>query len=80
MKDAELVGWLATAVLISNYLLLQINIISPVKSPKIFMLIQLFGSVLLLITALLLQFLPLIVLELVVIAINVFRLAQMLMR
>lgn len=80
MKDAELVGWLAATVLISNYLLLQINLISPAKSPKIFMLIQLLGSVLLLITALLLQFPPLIVLELVVIAINVFRLAQMLMR
>lgn len=80
MKDAELVGWLATAILISNYVLLQVNIISPDKSPKMFMLIQLFGSILLLITVLLLQFLPLIVLEVVVIAINVFRLMQMLMR
>lgn len=80
MKDAELVGWLATSILISNYILLQINIISPAKSPKLFMLIQLLGSVFLLITALLLQFLPLIVLELVIIAINVFRLMQMLMR
>ncbi len=80
MKDAELVGWLATSVLISNYILLQINIVSPVERPKMFMLIQLFGSILLLITVLLLQFLPLIVLEVVVVSINVFRLIQMLMK
>ncbi|TAH17743.1 MAG: hypothetical protein EAZ08_13000 [Cytophagales bacterium] len=80
MKDAELIGWIATAALISNYFLIQLNVISPAKSPRIFMLIQLVGSTLLLVTALLLQFLPLIVLQVVIIAINVFRLMQMLFR
>jgi len=80
MKDAELIGWIATAALISNYFLIQMNVISPAKSPRVFIVIQLVGSTLLLITALLLQFLPLIVLEVVIIAMNVFRFMQMLFR
>lgn len=80
MKDVDLIGWIATAALISNYFLIQMNVISPAKSPRIFMLIQLIGSTLLLVTALLLQFLPLIVLQVVIITINVFRLMQMLFR
>ncbi len=80
MKEAELVGWIAVAVVLTNTFLMSFNFLSPAKNIKLFMCVQLFGAGLLLATALLLNFLPLIVLEVVIIALNVFRLAQMVVK
>ncbi len=80
MKDAELIGWIAVAVLLSNHFLLSWKIFSPEKNLTTFFIIQFLGAVLMLFTALLLNFLPLIVLQGVIIATNIYRIAQLLMR
>jgi hypothetical protein len=77
MKDAELLGWISVVVLMSNYLLTNLKIFSPISNPKIFFAVQLLGASLMLVTALLLNFLPLIVMEGIVIAVNVFHLMKL---
>ena len=76
MKEAELVGWIAVAVSLTNQFLINTGIINLQKKLTLFLGLNLISSVLLLVTAILLNFMPLIVLELVVIAMNVFRLLQ----
>jgi hypothetical protein len=80
MKEAELAGWIAVAVSLTNQFLVNTGIINLQKSLKLFWGMNLLSNVLLLITALLLNFMPLIVLEIVVIVMNVFRFLQVMFR
>lgn len=73
MQEAELVGWIAVAVVLTNQMLMNTGLINLQKNLKLFMGLNLLGAVLLLITALLLNFMPFIVLEGVIIGIAVFR-------
>lgn len=80
MKEAELVGWVAVAVVLANQVLMTSGFIDLQKNMKLFLGLNLLGAVLLLITALLLNFLPLIVLEGVIIAMSTFRFFQTLFK
>ena len=80
MKEVELVGWVAVAVVLANQILAQVGFLKNPKNIQIFMGLNLVGATLLFFTALMLNFMPLIVLESAIIALGMFRFLQALFK